>query len=270
MESEEIFAELLRDSPPNPFAVRYTRPRRPTRPRRHPAELLVRGSVWALAIATLFFAVAACNYAAVGANANSYIAFTVSILLYGVTGMGLYSAWAIKRCPRCHFRLCENQPIKWCGFCGHLGQVEQLTKELEPWTRSQHTDDLMSSEGRGVKAAGLLLWRMIIDEVGELALLPSEGDYRMVALIDGQEVELKPPPPFVHRPLVTTVRAIWNSDPLSNSPLNAVIRVHTEERSAMVKAAITPTPAGDSIRFQFSYPDDNSVECPIPQPAAMV
>ncbi len=269
MDSEEIFAEILRKSPPNPFAVRHTRPRRPTRARPHPAVKQVRGDVWALVIAILFLAVGVFSFVQLGSGVVSYMGIMLSVMLFGLFGLGLWCACAIRRCPRCHFHLLEDKPIEWCRFCGHLVQGEQLTKELEPWMRSHHTEDLASSEGRGVKSVGLLLWRMIIDEVDELALLPGEDDYRMVALVDGQEVELEPPPSSLYRPIVSTVRAIWGNSQ-ANSPLNAVIQVHTDERLATVEATITPTPAGDSIRFQFSYPDDISTDSPTPQPAAMV
>jgi hypothetical protein len=106
--------------------------------------------------------------------------------------------------------------------------------------------------------------------VTDLDFSPGEEDYRMVVKRDGREFEFEPPYSDMHREIAVAVRAMWHGNPCDGSVFDAVQTIHYEELFAAVQLTVTPTPAGDSIRFQFSYPDDPSGESASPQPFAMV
>lgn len=164
----------------------------------------------------------------------------------------------------------ESKSTLWCWKCSLLLRPEKLMSDIHAWLRSHDLHDLMISEDATVGMTGYILGIMLRDEMDELTFLPSDEDYRMVVKRDGQHFEFEPPSPEMHREIGVAVRAMWHGNPRDCEPFDAVQTIHYDELHAAVQLTIAPTPAGEVLRFQFSYPDENSAETPIPQPAAMV
>lgn len=137
-----------------------------------------------------------------------------------------FTYWHGKLFPESHCRVCHSRSKRRlhgttaasCRTCGTIDAPEAIRpkdglicirKELQSHSLSEGDDPLAVLYS--------LLYLGVMDEVDRVAFQPTSGDYKFVVVMNGIEHDMEPPPPEMHRELISLARCIWGPpEPNSN------------------------------------------------------
>ncbi len=182
--------------------------------------------------------------------------------LYSVRQLFCFAiAWSwirVRFCPDCGRQVTNfsGKKDRWCSECGRLIQTEAFRVENQ---RLELSAEIVAAEiDRTSKCMQSLLLLGVYDRIDVMVFEPSVKGYRLYAILDGEEIDLEPPPYEIHRQIVALTESMFDIFLYQrflhqrNSSSQA-IEGTTDRGSASVIANIQPTQAGDLLRFSFEH-----------------
>lgn len=266
MTSEKNDTGMLRTLPPDPDAVKETRPwqhgHRSEYFRDHSRMLPIVLSICvsALLLLSLF---------AYDNEMWAMIASPMLIVLLGVVVCMCWHKlheWLAGDCPRCGSNLAElgmlslGSPV-WCPNCDFLLKSFEIESVSCKWDTD--IDYSLESSDPATRVLGMLITLGMADQVDVLGFVPGEDDYRCYVQLNGATHELDPPPAHLHRRIAAAARAIWGCDPHGNVFCRGMRLIGVANTQVNIEAEFTPSPAGEKVVLRFeSKGINNSMPAP--------
>ena len=166
--------------------------------------------------------------------------------------------WRSLLLPRTCCRVCKTRlsrlqgtSASWCRNCGAIDSPEKVLPSdgvirLDRSTRQIRADPLSILK--------TLLCLGVLDHIERMVFRPGLADYECVVERNGECHSMEPPPPELHRAIVSVAQCIWDrrraDEPQTVQSRRVVV---DDEAEAWTSASFRSSEAGEELTVQFDY-----------------
>ena len=166
--------------------------------------------------------------------------------------------WRLLLFPKAYCRVCEARlsrlqgtSASWCRICGAIDSPEKVLPSdgVIRIDRSTHQVD-----ADPLCVLKTLLGLGVLDHIERMAFRPGLSDYKCVIERNGEPHAMEPPPPEMHRAIVSVARCIWDQSAHDDlEPVQSRRVVVDNEAEAWTSASFRSSKAGEELAVAFDY-----------------